>query len=484
MGLVWSLSESVQFQQGLRSNVAVWGDGLALWETALAEIGVLVGSGPGQQLNGEAWNSAKTLFMDRVLPIVSTGLTACSWLVFHLNSYSGFVQPLIEKASYLDEDALRATIDTLNGEISALARAHSGFSRYGPDAQIGQLRAQVEQIQDVIDSLVLFNQQVTGLFNSEIALSATMSAAVVSVSHGTISASGVYVPPPGDKEAWVQGLVDYDSTHPRDPKPVFDPSGQYGGNQELLYRDWNSMPESEKKEIISFIRGYYPDLSTDDIRNVIGQMTKSGCGYIADVNSILAHFANDPAGFQGKFGFPLYKPDGTPNFNLLFTTFWCYVQFSRGIDPTGDSKKTPDGIFPTGGGYLKDFLQDHHVVVKTSSVGWATIADYDRMSRTAGTVTISGNPTILYDMNGATVPAQAVGGHAMVVTGQGTETSGRQYLVVSSWGKQYKLYPDVYGRGKKYDTDGDGQYDAIDLNGDGKPDPVEKYFTMEVITYG
>jgi len=483
----------MQFQQNLRADNAIWNSGLESWATTLAEIGDLVGSGPNRELNGSAWNTAKTLFMDRILPIVNTGLNACSWIDFHLDSYAAYEWPLTEKATYLNEDTLRATIVMLQLAIIAAEAASVASGLFHPrrppvdnSGAIAQWRAQIDQMQDSINQLVLFSQQTSGMFDSEVSLSQTMSNAVTSVGHGTLSSAGVYVPSAGDAETWLQGLLAYDATHPRNPQPVFsDIPGEYGGNQSSLSQKWESMTPSDQQSIINIILGYYPNLAGDDFKNVIGQMTKSGCGYIADVNSIMQHFANDPAGFQNKFGFPMYSPDGTVDFDLLFVDYWCFVQSSRGTDPTGNTKNNaPSGIFPTGDGYLKSFLQGHDVAITTQTKDWPTLADFDRIGHTADTVTISCDPTILYSMNGGTVPEQAVAGHAMVVTGQGNDPSGRPYLIVSSWGEQYKLYPDMYGPGKRYDTNGDGQYDAIDLNGDDKPDDTELYFTLEAITYG
>jgi len=451
MGLVWGLSDSVGVQQGLRLDVGVWDSGLACWELSLARIGDLVGVGPNAALSGSAWNAARTLFLDRILPVVATGRDVCSWLLFHLDSYAVFEGPLVEKASFLDEAALRATVDGLNAQIGALASPPTGRSGSTPrvdnSGAIAQLQAQVVEIEDVVGRLVLFNEQVSGIFNSEISLSQTLSDAVGSIGAGTLSASGVYSPPGGVRggggESWLLGLADYAATHPRNPQLVFgDLPGQYGGDQGFFVHNWDSMSQSDKQQIIDIVRKYYPDMSDGDIARFRFGMNATGCVYVADVNSILQHFANNPAGFAAKFGFPLYNPDGTVNFNALFTEFWCYAQLRSGRDPLTDPRTL--SVAPAVDDW-PSFLATKGFVVTETYLRPSSFDDYGSMSK-QGVVEIGLTDCDLFNPDGSF--AQHVGGaHCMAVTGAGVDTSGRRYFTVSSWGKRYVVYPDDYDPG-------------------------------------
>ena len=479
MGLVWSFTESVRFQQELAANAGIWDEGLAVWEARIGELESLIGSGPGAVLAGQAYNAAKTLFVERVLPIMRTGRTVCSWIGFHLEQYRGFELSLLADGSFLDEDGMAGAVDTLERQVTDIAtRWHYPFEDSWV-VEVSAMRNQIAILKDVLGDLRMFDRRISGLFRDEIVLSGTLAGAVRSISTGTVSSSGAYVPSSGDREPWLQGLLDYESTHPRDPQPVFgEVPGRYGGDQGSLYKQWKNMSPEEKQRFRDVVRHYYPDFTVQQIDDVIFQSYVTGCGYTAAINSVLWHYSHDPARFKNAFGFDLYNPDGTVNFEELLLDFWCYTQHqSTDINPTGGPPGTaPTGIFPAGGGDLQNYLADHGVTITTSKTTWAGMADYYQFAHHADTVLISVHPVLLYDVAG--VPRQWSGNrHAMVVTGQGTDTSGRQFLIVSSWGETYKLYPDDYKPRLAYHH--------IDLDGDGDPDWVfEPYFTMEGIRYG
>ena len=478
MNVIWSRIESSNFQVSLKYDVRVWAAGLGVWKAQIDGLQAMIGTGPNSQLSGAAWNAARTLFVQRILPIVQTGLSACSWIQFHLDQYASFEAPLVADDTYLNMDAMQRVAEELRRQLYDLTHTWILPIYFpGPDTddQVIALSHNIAVLEDAITDLRVFNQRVSGMFDSETALARTIADATRSIGTGTLSSDGTYSPAPGDKEAWIDELAAYDADHPYDPQDVFGGlSGQYGGDQGSLANSWPKMTPEQQQEIRDIIHRYYPDLNDKQIADLLSWLNRTGCGYVADVNSILQHYANDPAGFRKKFGFNLYNPDGTVNFNQLLLDFWCYVQSRHPhVDPTGAGRKTPDGIFPTGDGMLKDYLQSHGITVSTTRVKWATFADYDQMRKT-GTVTISVNPLILHNMDGTLSGNSGAGAHAMVVTGEGADPSGRRYLIVSSWGDQYKIYPGDYGPGLYYDYNGDGQLDKVT----GFP-----YFTMEGISY-
>ena len=435
MGVIWSADESAQFQYKLRADTEIWDTGLADWDVLLAKIEDLIGSGPSAELSGASWNAAKTLFVERIWPIVRTGKNACSWITFHLDQYTVYEQPLLADGTYLNEDAMRSAAEDLENEIYRMTHIWI-FPIYPTDpdteAGIARLTRQIITLNEVIADLHLFNQRTSSMFIEELALSKTLAAAVRSIHSGTLSANGTYVPPAGDNESWQQGLANYDANHPYDPQAVFgDRPGQYGGAQGSLTAAWDDMPADEQEQLRNIIYQYFPGLTNQEIKDLLDQMNATGCVYIADVNSLVAFFQNNPAAFQQKFGFPLYKPDGTINFDLLFAAYWCYTQ-THGGPPT--ISLTMD--------YWKDFLAEHGITTTKTYKRPSTFDDYAAMSK-LGTVEIGLTNFELYNLDGS--PAQHVsGGHGMVVTSAGTDANGKRFFVVSSWGGKYLVYPDDY----------------------------------------
>ncbi len=57
---------------------------------------------------------------------------------------------------------------------------------------------------------------------------------------------------------------------------------------------------------------------------LLNQIDEADCTYIATVNAIVDKFKDNPKLFEEKFGYPLYKEDGEPNFNELLIDLYIF----------------------------------------------------------------------------------------------------------------------------------------------------------------
>ena len=207
MGLVWIRSESARFQAQVKHNLPVWKRGLASWRQQIDGLHAKLGSGPNAALSGKAWNAAKTLFVDRIGPIVDSGLSACAQTETHLHTYAASESPLLGD-SVLREDSLQSAKDHLDREIYEATHwwfFPTPWTEF--DEDVKKLRRQAATLQKKLDHLRTFARVVNGLFNAEVAMTAHLSASVSSIQNGKLSADGVYSPASGDSETWLKQLV-------------------------------------------------------------------------------------------------------------------------------------------------------------------------------------------------------------------------------------------------------------------------------------
>lgn len=231
MGLVWNRSESAQFQTQLRNNLAVWKQGLASYQQQIDGLQTKLGTGPTVELSGMAWNAAKSLFVDRIRPIVDSGLSACVRTESNLGTYSTAETPLLGDSS-IREDSLQSAKDNLDQEIyEATHWWVFALPLRQDDEDVKQLRNQAAALQNKIDQLRTFATTVNGLFSAENALTAPLTASVSSIRQGRLSADGSYMPDSYDYELWQYELDDYTNNGPRcDPGAVVAPNGRVRNN--------------------------------------------------------------------------------------------------------------------------------------------------------------------------------------------------------------------------------------------------------------
>jgi len=246
MGLIWDQAESAAFQNALSTNLDVWDTALSSWRTRLDAVAERLGSDPNSDLSGAAWNAAKTLFIDRILPIVETGQSACAWTREHLQTYKTAEVQLIQDDTHLDEEALQSSIDALNAEVYEITSFWElVWPWIGYREDVRALRRRIKEVEKKIDDLRIFSSSTSSLFNEEIALTYTLSTAIESISRGSLSVDGIYMPSSGDREPWRQGLSTYLTYHPAstDDQAIADVMEQKLRDKGLLEGPTNSWYE-------------------------------------------------------------------------------------------------------------------------------------------------------------------------------------------------------------------------------------------------
>jgi len=480
MGLVWCEGESEDFQRRLWADLAIWESELTRWRFRLQGLESAIGAGPGAQLDGAAWNAARTFWLARVLPLVESGRRACGRTLRQLEVYSRREDWLLGESGLIREHALQSAVDTLTLEIRDLEQGPSSVTRgivtytlTAGETRAGHLRrlkTERRALRRTLRRLRRFSAATNGLFRDEVALVGALSQAIASIGRGSLGADGIYTPAAGDAEKWAKKLGRYLTDHPERRRPVFGREGEYGGNQGSLMDRWWLMSDEQRAVYAAVIRRYFPGLNDHRIVDVVFWMEAISCGFIAGINSIVAHFADDPVGFEARFGFPLYAANGSVNFDRLFTEYWCFVQSRRpGVDPTGRTPgHEPAGTYPAGEHNLEDFLAAHGVTATTTTLWTGSAESYSDLAQPGTTVFASVDPLYFRDATGRLVTVGS-GFHAVTITGQGVDSSGNTYWVISSWGKQYRLYPGDYAGTGSFDLNQDGVIDT-DTDGDGKPD--------------
>ena len=249
-----------------------------------------------------------------------------------------------------------------------------------------------------------------------------------------------------------------------DPK-VYDEGGKYGGNQSWAYKAYDKGDET----IGDIVRRYYPNMGRDEILKLLERARSEGCGYMALVNSLASHYANDPEEFERRFGFPLYAADGSVNYSYMFADLYAsqdnvmadidilglkfqwrdpWMDYdpekdgdaaSYSLRQDGTGLGTSDGTGPASREFIfEHYLSDRGVSVDVKSHGAVTVAQYQEYAKN-GDVVFSSYPFKMYDINGGVLDRDA--GHAMIVTG----VDERGWLIVSSWGRKYFVNPADYG---------------------------------------
>ena len=199
--------------------------------------------------------------------------------------------------------------------------------------------------------------------------------------------------------------------------PAFT-NGEYGGYQGSPRENWTDVRDIVKK--------YHPEWSNRKIKKYLEKLNNEGCGYVAMVNTIFLKYKGREDEFEKTFGFPMYKEDGSLNYDALITDFYTSKD---------DPKSTGTGV-TSRENMWESYCREHGVNVDVRSVN-VTASNFNEMSK-KGQIVVGLGPCYLYDENGKRVFA-ANGGHAMTVTG--VTDDGR--LIVSSWGKTYYLNKDL-----------------------------------------
>lgn len=220
----------------------------------------------------------------------------------------------------------------------------------------------------------------------------------------------------------------------------FDERGGYGGDQAL--------PQEHSKELADIVRKYYPDMKDRDVKNYLIKLGDEGCGYVAFANTVFTHFMNQEAAFLKKFGFPMYKMDGSLNYNALITDFYASTDNHKlvngidVIDPSEDKSPTDGrGTLIEDTEYrFEKYMKEHEINANVESYVDVNPENFHEINQNHDVV-IRVKPLWLIDENGRRHKWN--GGHAMTVV---DVTSDGKY-VISSWKDKYYLDPADYKDG-------------------------------------
>lgn len=226
----------------------------------------------------------------------------------------------------------------------------------------------------------------------------------------------------------------------------FDNVGPYGGDQRS--------PKKHSKELMNIVRNYYPDMDDKAVNNYLLKLDLEGCGYVACVNTIFTHYMNREAEFLKTFGFPMYKMDGSLNYDTLITDFYAatdnhhgflgidYINYSEDQDINNLGQTTSE----TSKYRFEKYMKDHGVDAEVHNSVKVTPENFNELTQ-KGDVIIRVNPVRLKDQNGNPYIINNAG-HAMTIV---DITSDGKYIV-SSWGEKYYLDPADYNENYKFIT--------------------------------
>lgn len=215
--------------------------------------------------------------------------------------------------------------------------------------------------------------------------------------------------------------------------PAFDQHGMYGGNQSEA--NWHFRVGSEAfNQVAAIARKYdkYSEYSDAEIDQLIDTAAKTGCAYIAMVNTVFDRFVGREDEFEEAFGYPMYK-NGDLNYSSVFIDFYCYSDLERGIGR--EERETR----------WENFCADRNIDVEVKNVSFMDKETFDSYRDKDIQVNIQTGSFDLLNMEGNTI-YRDVGYHAMCVTD--ITDDGR--VMVSSWGSQYYIDPDNFGENVLY----------------------------------
>lgn len=429
MALVWDSEESQAFAARLGADLQVWRGALDVWRARVADVVEAVAAG---RLKGAAYQAAKTFFEDRVQPLVTAGESVCAFTAQELDQHTAHEAPLLDDGAHINEYVLANVTGDLETQIHALTHWWELPTPWrDDDDDVMALKNQLAATHEALEDLRVFASRTALLFGEQADARESLQRGVESLANGSIGPDGVYVPAPGDAESWLGAVQAYVATHPV-PRPVYDPNGQYGGNQGSPSTVWthSQINSKNRQRIRDIVHRYYPEMSEDDIGALLADANGVGCSYVALLNTLAARYSSAPDEFERKFGFPLYQADGTVDFNSMFIDFFC---------ATG----TKDAQSPDRKGWFEQYLEDRgvHATFDYRGGSWgsaATMADYEDLAE-KGDVILSISPLLMFRTSDGQDDGRR-GSHAMAVTGAGSDARG-DFLLLSSWGQEWKSYP-------------------------------------------
>ena len=256
-------------------------------------------------------------------------------------------------------------------------------------------------------------------------------------------------------------------------------SSQYGGDQGAFSK--NAEQLLQDPQIINRLKEYYPDATMEDYHLYLCKLNACGCGYTALVNTVFYEYQGSEAEFQQKFGYPMYtvnsEGEADYNYEYMILDFFNYIWGDSGfsirelygnvsldavdgsISGTFDTGKA-DGTSDDTIGKFSNFLQEKYDCNVNIDIGTPdtiyssygkinkdnAVLIYNNLKNDDNQIYFCGQGYDLYNMDGSLYLNNG-GSHAMYVT----DVTDSGQIIVSSWGKQYILGLDAFGKGYNRD---------------------------------
>ena len=221
----------------------------------------------------------------------------------------------------------------------------------------------------------------------------------------------------------------------------FDLNGQNGGDQGSPAATYLEEYDEYARLIEQNSGRTFRDV--EDLRQYLDELNAHGCGYVALINAIFAHYKGRPLDFERDFGIPMYK-NGEYNYNELLVDFYSTVN-----QPGTSVSVNPDGHSGNADDFMRTYFESKGLTPPTVHYELKTLtADQYRQMMASGEyergeVFISlHDPIYMRYADGTKSPYFGLeDGHALTVIG----TDG-DYLLVSSWGdgESYVVDPSDY----------------------------------------
>jgi len=258
-----------------------------------------------------------------------------------------------------------------------------------------------------------------------------------------------------------------------------DTAGEYGGNQAGPSTYINS--PSLRADLLKLVLSQYPAFSgfgKDEINTLLNNVNSYGCGYTAFVNTIVEHYYFRQEDFERDFGFPLFKDDGSVNFDYLVVDVFCaYTQY-RIENNDKNALNDPQGLrLADREDFLNSYLATNTGARASVSVGvsaYDATTDYAALmaKETLVLYAVSNSFYVPVDQSGrlSTQPLPLQHGidssgkvftnptaHDTVITDVSYDANGNPVLIVSSWGDSY--YPqDIGNQNEAYFSSATGRF--------------------------
>lgn len=102
----------------------------------------------------------------------------------------------------------------------------------------------------------------------------------------------------------------------------------FGGDQSSIIDRFNKIFKNANdkiylQELETTVRKYYPDITEEQLKSLYQKISDSGCTYVAVANVIFEQLNYNEALFKEKFGFGMYRSDGTLNHEQLVVDIFC-----------------------------------------------------------------------------------------------------------------------------------------------------------------